>query len=149
MTPEQIGYKGPQDFLTATDLAIERLLRESITRQFPDDALLGEEQGGSIGDDTWVMDPIDGTANFARGIPHFCVVLAFVSQQQTRFGIIYDPIHDELFVARQGLGATLNGVPPGWRRRPISALPIWSWAESRGARLHSTCRRSVSCWTGR
>lgn len=111
MTPEQIGYKGPQDFLTATDLAIERLLRESITRQFPDDALLGEEQGGSIGDDTWVMDPIDGTANFARGIPHFCVVLAFVSQQQTRFGIIYDPIHDELFVARQGLGATLNGVP--------------------------------------
>ena len=111
MTPEQLGYKGPQDFLTATDLAIERLLRESITRQFPDDALLGEEQGGSIGDDTWVMDPIDGTANFARGIPHFCVVLAFVSQQQTRFGIIYDPIHDELFVARQGLGATLNGVP--------------------------------------
>ena len=111
MTPEQLGYKGPQDFLTATDLAIERLLRESITRQFPDDALLGEEQGGSIGDDTWVMDPIDGTANFARGIPHFCVVLAFVSQQQARFGIIYDPIHDELFVARQGLGATLNGVP--------------------------------------
>jgi len=111
MTPEQIGYKGPQDFLTATDLAVERLLRESIIHQFPDDALLGEEQGGRIGEHTWVMDPIDGTANFARGIPHFCVVLAFVSQQQTRFGIIYDPIHDELFVARQGLGATLNGVP--------------------------------------
>jgi myo-inositol-1(or 4)-monophosphatase len=111
MTPEQIGYKGPQDFLTATDLAVERLLRESIARQFPDDALLGEEQGGRIGDHTWVMDPIDGTANFARGIPHFCVVLAFVSQRQTQFGIIYDPIHDELFVARQGQGATRNGVP--------------------------------------
>lgn len=111
MTPDQVGYKGPQDFLTATDLAVERLLRESIVRHFPQDSMLGEEQGGSIGDDTWVMDPIDGTANFARGIPHFCVVLAFVSQQQTRFGIIYDPIHDELFVARQGLGATLNGIP--------------------------------------
>ena len=111
MTPEQIGYKGPQDFLTATDLVVERLLRESIARQFPDDALLGEEQGGCIGEHTWVMDPIDGTANFARGIPHFCVVLAFVSQRQTQFGIIYDPIHDELFVARQGRGATRNGVP--------------------------------------
>jgi myo-inositol-1(or 4)-monophosphatase len=111
MTPEQIGYKGPQDFLTSTDLVVERLLRERIGQQFPDDALFGEELGGHIGDHTWVMDPIDGTANFARGIPHFCIVLAFVSQRQTRFGIIYDPIHDELFVARQGAGATRNGTP--------------------------------------
>ena len=111
MTPEQIRFKGPQDFLTATDLAVEQFLRESIVRQFPEDAILGEELGGGIGEQTWVMDPIDGTANFARGIPHFCIVLAFVSQQQTRFGIIYDPIHDEMYVARQGGGATCNGKP--------------------------------------
>lgn len=109
MTAEQIRFKGPQDFLTATDLAVERFLRESVVRQFPADCILGEEFGGDIGEQTWVMDPIDGTANFARGIPHFCIVLAFVSQQQTRFGIIYDPMHDEMYVARQGGGATCNG----------------------------------------
>ena len=156
MTPEQIGYKGPQDFLTATDLAVERLLRESIIRQFPDDALLGEEQGGSIGDDTWVVDPIDGTANFACGIPHFCVVVAFVSQQQTRFGIIYDPIHDELFVARQGLGATLNGIPLrvastadfsvanlelGWNARRPTSLYLQTLSELLA--LGSNVRRSA------
>jgi len=106
-----IAFKGPQDFLTQTDLAVEQLLRQRLQAAFPDDTLLGEEQGGQIGEATWVLDPIDGTANFARGIPHFCIVLAYVSQQQTLLGLIYDPLHDELFHAARGQGAWLNDQP--------------------------------------
>ncbi|GAA4495130.1 inositol monophosphatase family protein [Pseudaeromonas paramecii] len=108
---DDIAFKGPQDFLTQTDLAVERLLRQRLQAAFPADSLLGEEQGGHPGDATWVLDPIDGTANFARGIPHFCCVLAFVSGGQTRLGLIYDPLHDELFHAAQGQGAWLNDQP--------------------------------------
>ncbi|MBC7006630.1 inositol monophosphatase [Photobacterium sp. BZF1] len=109
MTPEKIAFKGPQDFLTATDLEVETLIRRRLSDFFPEDGILGEEAGGDVQNNTWIIDPIDGTANFARGIPHFCIVLGFVSQNKTRFGIIYDPCHDELYVAQDGKGATLNG----------------------------------------
>lgn len=111
LTPQQIGFKGPQDFLTAADLAVEHHLRQRLGAQFPEDSLFGEELGGEPGSDCWIMDPIDGTANFARGIAHFCCVLAFVSGGKTRFGLIFDPLHDELFVAVRGGGATCNGQP--------------------------------------
>ncbi len=111
MTTEQIDFKGPQDVLTAADLAVERHLRQRLSHEFPDDSLLGEELGGEPDEHCWVIDPIDGTANFARGIPHFCIVLAFISAGQTRFGVIFDPLHDELYVAQQGRGATCNDQP--------------------------------------
>ena len=109
MTPDKIAFKGPQDFLTETDLEVEALIRKRLSNAFPEDGILGEEAGGDVQDNTWIIDPIDGTANFARGIPHFCIVLGFVSQNKTRIGIIYDPCHDELYVAQDGKGATLNG----------------------------------------
>ena len=71
--------KGPQDFLTETDRAVEQYLRSVVARQFPEDGFLGEESGGGAAASLWVVDPIDGTANFCRGIPHYCISIAYVA----------------------------------------------------------------------
>ena len=102
-------FKGPQDYLTATDGEVEKLVRSRLLDAFPEDTFLGEEDGGQVSGRTWVVDPIDGTSNFARGIPHFCVSIAFVLDGVASIGVIYQPILDELFAAAKGLGATLNG----------------------------------------
>ena len=104
-----LSFKGPQDYITESDAAVEELIRGKLARAFPDDTFFGEETGGTPGDNAWVVDPIDGTANFARGIPHFCVAIAFVRNGTTEIGAIYNPCLDELYVARRGHGATLNG----------------------------------------
>jgi myo-inositol-1(or 4)-monophosphatase len=103
-------FKGPQDYLTATDGEVEKLVRSRLLDAFPGDTFLGEEDGGQVSGCTWVVDPIDGTSNFARGIPHFCVSIAFVLDGVASIGVIYQPILDELFAAAKGVGATLNGV---------------------------------------
>lgn len=103
--------KGPQDFLTATDAASEAHIREKLAESFLDDSFFGEESGGAISNRVWVVDPIDGTANFARGIPHFCISIAYVEGGRTEIGAIYNPALDELYFARRGQGATLNGAP--------------------------------------
>lgn len=108
---ETASMKGAQDFLTETDGAVERYLKERIAAAFPADGFLGEESGHTSGDDLWVVDPIDGTANFARGIPHFCISIAFVSNATIELGAIYNPGLDELHFTRRGRGATRNGKP--------------------------------------
>ncbi|MDH4249025.1 MAG: inositol monophosphatase, partial [Deltaproteobacteria bacterium] len=70
----QVSFKGPQNYLTEADQAVERLITGRLRELFPEDSLFGEEDGGSFGRHTWVIDPIDGTENFARGILHWCVV---------------------------------------------------------------------------
>ncbi|HVY00448.1 MAG TPA: inositol monophosphatase family protein [Pseudorhodoplanes sp.] len=109
-------FKGSHDYLTETDGAIERMVRGRIAAAFPADSFLGEETvgdktGAKLGRDVWVVDPIDGTANFARGVPHFCISIAFVRDNRCEIGVVYDPIHDELYAARRGSGATRNGMP--------------------------------------
>ncbi|MBV1705334.1 MAG: inositol monophosphatase, partial [Hyphomicrobiales bacterium] len=107
-----VGYKGHQDYLTEVDGEVETLIVSRIATAFPGDGVIGEEGGaraGAAGAPVWVIDPIDGTANFARGVPHFCTSIACVHDGRTEIGIIYDPILDELFAARRGHGATLNG----------------------------------------
>lgn len=106
-----IRMKGPQDFLTETDTAVEAHVRDRVAAAFPGDGVLGEEGGGGPAPDLWVVDPIDGTANFARGLPHYCVAIAFVSGGVTRLGAIYDPSRDELYRTREGRGASRNGQP--------------------------------------
>ncbi len=106
-----IKSKGPQDLVTAADLAADVLLQKRLSAAFPEDKFLTEESGGSDGERLWVIDPIDGTVNFARGLPHFCISIAFCMGGRPSLGIIYDPIQDELFTARVGLGATCNGRP--------------------------------------
>ncbi|MDX2382995.1 inositol monophosphatase [Sinorhizobium medicae] len=106
-----VSMKGPQDFLTEVDAASEAHIRCALAAHFPEDSFFGEEGGGAISERAWVVDPIDGTANYARGIPHFCISIAFVQRGSTEIAAIYNPAQDELYFARRGQGATRNGVP--------------------------------------
>lgn len=104
--------KGRQDYLTEVDGEVEAMVQARFAAAFPEDGLIGEEgQGrpGAPGAGVWVVDPIDGTANFARGIPHFCISIAFVQAGRIEIGVIYDPMMNEMFAARRGHGATLDG----------------------------------------
>lgn len=108
-----VGFKGPQDYLTEVDGEVERFIATRLHAAFPEDGFIGEEGEGRVGKagaPIWVVDPIDGTSNFARGTPHFCISIAAVLDRQIEVGVIYDPMLDELFAARRGGGATLNGV---------------------------------------
>lgn len=106
-----VEVKGPQDLVSVADRAVEELIRARLAALFPDDAVVGEEAGGLAASRVWVVDPIDGTQNFLRGLPWFGVVLALMVDGRTELGIIYDPNTDELYTARRGGGAFLNGEP--------------------------------------
>lgn len=106
-----VALKGPQDVVTAADGAVERMIVAELGAAFPDDSFLGEEGGGAVGDRCWVIDPIDGTANFARGLPHWCVSIAFVASGRAEVGVIYDPNGNLSYSARRGAGATRNAIP--------------------------------------
>jgi len=108
-----VSFKGKQDFLTEVDGETERLIASRLAESFPGDGFLGEEGGGvagAPGAPLWVVDPIDGTSNFARGVPHFCVSIACILERGMQVGVIYNPMLDELYCARRGAGAWLNGV---------------------------------------
>jgi myo-inositol-1(or 4)-monophosphatase len=105
--------KGPQDFLTETDGKVEAHIRQALAAAFPDDGFLGEESGGRPSERMWVVDPIDGTANFMRGIPHFCTSIAFVDSGRIEIGGIANPASGEVYFARRDQGASRNGRPIG------------------------------------
>ncbi|MEM1352180.1 MAG: inositol monophosphatase, partial [Pseudomonadota bacterium] len=107
-----VEEKGAQDFVTIADRAVEEHIRDLITTRFPDDGILGEEHAPKPSQSgyTWVIDPIDGTANFINAIPVWCVVIAVVADDKTQISTTYDPVHDEMFAAARGEGATLNGA---------------------------------------
>jgi myo-inositol-1(or 4)-monophosphatase len=109
----QSGYKlkGHQNYWTAADGEVEKLIVGRLLEAFPEDTFFGEEGGGSFSPEVWVIDPIDGTANFARGIPHYCVSIAFLREGRMTIGVLYDPMQEELFAALAGRGATCNGRP--------------------------------------
>ncbi len=107
--PIEIKLKGKQDYITEADGQVERLIVGRLQERFPQDAFLGKEGGASgEGDALWVIDPIDGTANFAHRIPHFCVSIAFMSAGELALGAISAPMYAELYRARLGKGAFLN-----------------------------------------
>jgi myo-inositol-1(or 4)-monophosphatase len=110
----RVDKKSAIDLVTEVDLAIEVMFRELIASRFPDHAVLGEEQGGSAevpDGPCWVFDPIDGTTNFAHGLPIFCSSLAFEIDGVAEIAAVYDPTRRELFTAERGVGAFLNGQP--------------------------------------
>ena len=107
--PGDFTMKGQQDFLTEADALVEEHIRQAIYNLFPEDGLLGEETGGSVNNPSlWVVDPIDGTANFARGIDHFCISIAFVHNGETLLGAIYNPATNELYLVRKDQYVTKN-----------------------------------------
>ena len=95
----KIEDKGPQDFVTEADKAVELRVRASIEAAYPDDGIVGEEHKPkpSRSGFTWVIDPIDGTTNFINAIPAWCVVIAVVKDDAAEIGVIHDPVHDETF----------------------------------------------------
>jgi myo-inositol-1(or 4)-monophosphatase len=109
----QIDKKGAIDLVTEVDVAVERRFRAFIGERFPDHAILAEEMGGPAPGSTarhcWIYDPIDGTTNFAHGLPIFCASLALEIDGVISVGAIYDPTRQELFTAERGGGAYLNG----------------------------------------
>lgn len=110
-SPDGFAFKGRHDFITAVDGEIERLVAARLEAAFPQDGMIGEEGASRPGERLWIVDPIDGTANFARGIGHFCISIALLAGGRTVVGVIHDPMRDETFAARLGGGATLDGKP--------------------------------------
>jgi myo-inositol-1(or 4)-monophosphatase len=106
----QISVKGPGDFVTASDLKVEKIIIEELLKARPNHSILSEEAGEIKNDDEfkWIIDPIDGTANFLHGIPHFAISIGLEHNKKIICGIIYDPIKDEMFAAEKGNGCYLN-----------------------------------------
>jgi myo-inositol-1(or 4)-monophosphatase len=112
--PQEIDFKGVIDLVTSVDRESERRLVEVLQRNFPDHSILAEEETnvvGARGNYRWIVDPLDGTTNFAHGYPHFCVSLALERDGEVILGLVYDPMRRECFRAVKRQGATLNGKP--------------------------------------
>ena len=119
-----VEAKSRQDFVTQADRAVERLLRAKLTALVPGSEFLGEEDGGTTEAGLlWVVDPIDGTTNYIRGQPHWCVSVALLEMGEPKLGMIYAPALDWFYAAEAGKGATRNGQPL-WRDpvEPTEAL---------------------------
>jgi len=101
------------DLVTEADRESEAAVIQVIQRAFPTHAILAEESGASAhhSEHRWIIDPLDGTTNFAHAFPQFCVSIAYQRRGETRLGVIYDALHRECFTAQRGHGAKLNGKP--------------------------------------
>ncbi len=119
-TDISVKKKGDIDLVTEVDIECEQIIRSVIERLAPGTAILGEEEGkgGGSGSDLWIVDPLDGTTNYAHAIPIFCVSIGFESAGRIVAGVVYDPMRDELFAASEGGPATLNGDPIMVTSRP-------------------------------
>ena len=110
-----VTHKGDIDLVTEADLAAERLIVERVRSYHPRHAVLAEEAGalsaagGPDAEYKWIVDPLDGTTNYAHGYPVFCVSIALEHRGELVVGVVYDPTRGELFAAERGEGATLNG----------------------------------------
>lgn len=111
----RVSSKGDINLVTEADVAAEKLIIERIRSHYPRHAVLAEESGASNGSLTygvsewkWIIDPLDGTTNYAHGYPCFCVSIAAERSGKIEVGVIYDPVKDELFAGERGQGATLN-----------------------------------------
>ena len=107
----QVSKKGPTDFVTNSDLKTEKIIIEELKKAKPTYSILIEENGTENNrdkDNTWIIDPIDGTVNFLHGIPHFAISIALRSKNELISGLIYDPIKNEMFYAEKNNGAFFN-----------------------------------------
>ena len=106
-----VVQKGRMDYASEVDADAEKVIIKELKRGYPEYAVFGEEggvQGGKSGRYTWVIDPLDGTSNYLRGFPHYCVSIALVENGEPTDAVIFDPLRNELFTASRGAGAVLN-----------------------------------------
>ena len=107
----QVSKKGPADFVTNSDFKVEKIIIEELKKARPNYSILSEENGVENNKDTnntWIIDPIDGTINFLHGVPHFAISIALRSKDEIISGLIFDPIKDETFFAEKNNGAFFN-----------------------------------------
>ncbi|AWK85440.1 inositol monophosphatase family protein [Azospirillum thermophilum] len=107
----QVSRKGPSDFVSNADLKAERILREELQKARPDFGFLMEESGASKGAEAgtrWIVDPLDGTTNFLHGLPHWAISIGLEKNGEIVAGVVYEPVHDQMFWAEKGAGAFLN-----------------------------------------
>ncbi|MBW7982164.1 inositol-1-monophosphatase [Enterobacillus tribolii] len=124
-TPDAVeaSQKGSNDFVTNVDRDAEHLIIETIRKSYPKHTIISEERGELIGEDLdiqWVIDPLDGTTNFIKRLPHFAVSIAVRIKGRTEVAVVYDPMRNELFTSSRGQGAQLNG----YRLRGSSAKDL-------------------------
>lgn len=137
--PKQVWSKGFRDWVTDTDLAAQQLITGFIRARHPDHAFLAEEDTGRLraeGRVRWIIDPIDGTTNFSRQQPNFCVSIAAATAEATIAAVIYDPLRNELFSATAGGAANLDGaaIAVGDEAETDNAVVGLDWAHSAPAR---------------
>jgi len=107
----QVSIKGPSDFVSNADLKAEKIIIEELKKARPHYSIISEEDGSEVNKDknnTWIIDPIDGTTNFLHGVPHFAISIALKSENEIVSGLIYDPIKNEMFYAEKENGAFFN-----------------------------------------
>ena len=112
--PKTIDYKGAIDLVTSVDRESERQIVETLRKRFPNHSILAEEETDRVGTQSshrWIIDPLDGTTNFAHSYPQFSVSIALECDGEVILGLVYDPLRTECFQAVKGEGATLNGSP--------------------------------------
>src|SRR6187399_281261 len=111
----KVSKKGDINLVTEADLASEALIIERIKSYYPKHSILAEESGNAVvaGENTWkwIIDPLDGTTNYAHGYPCFCVTIALERNDEIVIGVSFDPTRNELFAAERGRGASLNNKP--------------------------------------
>ena len=106
----EYSSKGRNDYVSQADVEAERAVLDVLTRAYPDHGIIAEESGKREGSEyTWIIDPLDGTTNFLHGFPMFAVSVAVKRAGVLEHGVVYDPLHDEMFTASRGEGAQLNG----------------------------------------
>jgi len=108
---KEVKFKGRNDVVTDVDVASEAAILNLLQTEYPDFGVLAEESDEIVTDSSfsWIVDPIDGTRNYASGIPHFCIVVALQCDGEIVLGVTYDPVRKEMFYAENGKGAYLNG----------------------------------------
>tara|TARA_B100001121_G_scaffold215990_1_gene189518 strand:+ start:677 stop:1387 length:711 start_codon:yes stop_codon:yes gene_type:complete len=107
----QVSKKGPSDFVTNSDLKVEKIILQELVKARPNYSIISEEHGiinNKDKNNTWIIDPIDGTVNFLHGIPHFAISIALKSKDEIVTGLIFDPIKNEIFYAEKNNGAFFN-----------------------------------------
>ena len=155
---ERIVHKSEHDVVTEVDTMSEKLIISAIRDAFPHDAFLAEESGQieavpPLGESemdpaqqrVWIIDPLDGTVNYANGIPVFCVSVGLAIGGVPALGVIYDPVRDELFSAQAGLGARLDGEPirhPA-KERLVDCVVSLSLPRGGWARREAKIRKSI------